>query len=211
MSSTKIEGRSKSSTIILTVAFIIQLSAVSSKPSDTGRPCLFHDSINISSGYQDKKGNYHHNGITYGPEFYAEFDFVYLNDTLVNVEPHTRGCICALMGSCLRFCEYTEEPMVGYLMNPETGEVTARDLTKVMAAVYGAPYCPLLFAENVTVTTNGDLYDGGEYYTRNQYCVTSMDNETVAVFCGSETAEPIIFSFYPVGEYGKCITANTLS
>lgn len=128
------------------VIFLLNLVVVSSFV-DTGRPCGFRDSINITNGKQDSQGNYLHEGIEYSPEFYAQFDFEYLNDTLVPVEPHIRGCICAIKGSCMRLCcdpskDTCPDQISGYVRDNRTGVVVAvDDLTKRMPAVYGVPYC----------------------------------------------------------------------
>lgn len=67
-------------------------------------PCEFRESVDISSGYIDTSGNFHHNGIVYENGTFAQYDYIYENFTnKVPVEPHFRGCIC-LYKTCIRLC-----------------------------------------------------------------------------------------------------------
>lgn len=66
--------------------------------------CDFIDTVNITAGSLNHKGNYVHNRIVYTKEFYATFDYIIDRfDGKRPVAPHIRGCICKLK-PCIRVC-----------------------------------------------------------------------------------------------------------
>lgn len=68
-------------------------------------PCLWEESINITSGVVDSSGNYHHNGILYKPHQYGTYKYVIEMSERRTVRSHVRGCICAARGvPCLHYC-----------------------------------------------------------------------------------------------------------
>lgn len=72
--------------------------------AETKIDCDFIDTVNISSGHLDQIGNFHHKGIIYKKEMFANFDYVVENlKEIKKVEPHVRGCVCKLK-SCIRLC-----------------------------------------------------------------------------------------------------------
>lgn len=81
----------------------LNLSNASLQVQNKG-PCEFSETINITSGHLDQNGNFHHKGIVYKKEFFAEYHYVIKNlNDMVNVEPHFRGCLCRIK-PCIRLC-----------------------------------------------------------------------------------------------------------
>lgn len=68
-------------------------------------PCLWEESVNITSGVVDSAGNYHHNGVLYKPHQYATYKYVMVFTERRTVRAHVRGCLCAARGvPCLPYC-----------------------------------------------------------------------------------------------------------
>jgi G protein-coupled receptor Mth (Methuselah protein) len=66
--------------------------------------CEYKDTIGISGGSRDDRGNYIHKGDTYKSGDFAEFKYKIVNLThKVLVDPHIRGCVCKLK-TCIRYC-----------------------------------------------------------------------------------------------------------
>lgn len=115
---------------------------------DTGFPCLFNNSINITEGgHMDADNNYHHKGVTYSPQYYGYFGFKDVNGSHVRTETHIRGCICDLKKNCIRLCcDPFKGPCPaqydGFVEDTETGEISySEDLTEMYPVVYGSPAC----------------------------------------------------------------------
>lgn len=115
---------------------------------DTGLPCFFKDSINITNGgYKDEKDNYHHEEEIYSTGEYGDFNFEIINGSFLEVEPHVRGCICRKKGSCARVCcdpnkQQCGGTLAGYFKDIETGEVTYQDdYRKEISVVFGEQNC----------------------------------------------------------------------
>jgi hypothetical protein len=67
-------------------------------------PCDYIDTINITAGHLDQNGNYHYKGNVFKKEWFAVYDYEYVNVTKrVDVKPHIRGCICKIK-PCIRLC-----------------------------------------------------------------------------------------------------------
>ena len=66
--------------------------------------CDLRETVNITGGYNDDKGNYLFNGVLYSPGNFATINFV-LNRVgeKIPTSQHVRGCIC-LNKPCIRFC-----------------------------------------------------------------------------------------------------------
>lgn len=73
-------------------------------------PCEFRDSVNISSGFEDRDGNYLHDNTVYPRGSFATYNYTIekFTNKKVSVDPHVRGCICTLK-TCIRFCCRTNE------------------------------------------------------------------------------------------------------
>lgn len=83
----------------LLVFFSCQLSVNSAEIS-----CDFLDTVNITSGYLDQHGSFHHDGIVFIKGSFAEFDYVFESfTTKTKVESHIRGCVCKFK-PCIRIC-----------------------------------------------------------------------------------------------------------
>lgn len=68
--------------------------------------CDLSATINITDGHLDQNGRFHHDGLIYENEMFAEFDFVIVNiSQKIQVDPHIRGCVCELK-KCLRVCRF---------------------------------------------------------------------------------------------------------
>lgn len=67
-------------------------------------PCSHFDSINITNGKKNPNGSITYRGITYSPNHYRTYDYIYLNQkNKTYVGNHTRGCIC-FYRKCVRSC-----------------------------------------------------------------------------------------------------------
>lgn len=65
--------------------------------------CLFHDTVNITSGTMYSNKSIEFEGVMYPPEFYAYYNYNYNNNIPYNVTKHTRGCVC-LIKNCISLC-----------------------------------------------------------------------------------------------------------
>lgn len=84
--------------------------------------CDFRETINITGGYKDDKGNHLHNGIIYSPGTFQLINFTM--DHLNNKTPtadYVRGCIC-LYKPCIRFCCTDDECIKNSLFVPDFRE-----------------------------------------------------------------------------------------
>lgn len=87
----------------LKVLILAVVSVATSKAANK-IACDFIDTVNISSGFLDSKGHFHHNGNIYTKEMFTVFDYVVDHfDGIKKVEPHFRGCVCRFK-SCIRLC-----------------------------------------------------------------------------------------------------------
>lgn len=88
--------------------------------------------INITDGYLDQDGKrFHHDGLIYEPEMFAEFDFVIVNVSLrISVVPHIRGCVCELK-KCIRVCRFCTTKDEDISENSESKCVKTETLTLV--------------------------------------------------------------------------------
>jgi G protein-coupled receptor Mth (Methuselah protein) len=93
-------------TLAVLVIFCFRSSvAIKDSVRSIDLPCDFRETVNISSGYQDKQGNFHHDGTVYTKGSFAEYDYIVVNlkNDTVPAEPHIRGCIC-FFKPCFRVC-----------------------------------------------------------------------------------------------------------
>lgn len=89
------------------VIFCLRLSDAENDVNDG--PCLYRDTINITSGFIDQHGDYHHEGTVYIRGSYAEYDYIIENVTnKITVESHIRGCVC-MYKPCFRICCRVDE------------------------------------------------------------------------------------------------------
>ena len=92
--------------IIVSAIFIFYLRSTDAKKSGDiiDGPCEFRNTVNISSGFLDKNGDFNHEGTVYARGSFAEFDYILKNFTKkIKVEKHIRGCICKYK-TCIRIC-----------------------------------------------------------------------------------------------------------
>ena len=85
---------------------LIVLAKLSIQDDDV-LPCHFHESVNITDGFEHENGSISHNGHLFHIGSYWYSDQVYLHDsTIETVEEHLRGCVCGLETSkpCVPFC-----------------------------------------------------------------------------------------------------------
>lgn len=74
------------------------------KDEENTMPCNHFNTINITDGIKNSDYSITHRGITYSPNHYRKFDYIYKNQkTKILVENHTRGCIC-FYRKCIRSC-----------------------------------------------------------------------------------------------------------
>lgn len=67
-------------------------------------PCSHFNSINITDGIFNTNLSITHNGITYSPEQFRTYDYIYQNHRIkIPTERHIRGCICYYR-KCVRAC-----------------------------------------------------------------------------------------------------------
>lgn len=101
--------------------------------------CDFKDTVNITGGYKDGKGNYLHNGIIYSPGTFASINLI-LNrqNELIPTAQHVRGCIC-LCKPCLRFCCAENE-----CIKDNSFMLTTEDDNEVLIDLNGGDYGVLM-------------------------------------------------------------------
>lgn len=94
----------------LAVIFVVLSCSLMTQPAfainflHSRGPCSILDTINITSGYLDNNGNFHHNGVVYEDGTFAEYDYIVKDfKNKIKVEPHIRGCICKYR-PCIRLC-----------------------------------------------------------------------------------------------------------
>jgi G protein-coupled receptor Mth (Methuselah protein) len=115
-------------------------------------PCEYRDTLNITSGFMDLVGDFHHEGTVYTRGSFAEYNYIIENFTnKIDVEPHIRGCIC-LYKNCIRICCRGDERNC---TKPKSFNVPSRefdeqklDLSKnVYGVLVGVP-CNTMFSLN---------------------------------------------------------------
>lgn len=90
--------------IIFVINLIFFISIVKCSYTPWLAKCDFKDSVNITGGSLDDKGNYLHNGIIYSPGTFQSVNFIKVNfSEIVLTLQHVRGCIC-FYKPCLRIC-----------------------------------------------------------------------------------------------------------
>jgi hypothetical protein len=91
--------------LLMTFIIIVSVNALN-KPKIL---CDIRDTINITGGFLDQDGRFHHDGLIYEKEMFAEVDFINKGfQKEVQVEPHFRGCICEFK-KCIRVCRFCDE------------------------------------------------------------------------------------------------------
>lgn len=73
------------------------------KALESQNACLFHDTVNITSGTMFWNKSIEFEGVMYPPELYSYYNFSYNNNIPYNVAKHTRGCVC-LIKNCISLC-----------------------------------------------------------------------------------------------------------
>lgn len=83
--------------------FLIFIAICVSLASAWNGKCNLLDTINITDGHADNKGNFIHEGVTYKPGYFGLSNFIYQKSVKIPVIQHLRGCICSYK-PCIRMC-----------------------------------------------------------------------------------------------------------
>lgn len=92
--------------ISLFLIFCLKSSeTIKSFGKQSGISCEFRDTVNISSGFEDLDGNFHHGNDVYPRGLFASYDYVIesFKNQKISVATHVRGCICEIK-PCIRIC-----------------------------------------------------------------------------------------------------------
>lgn len=155
--------------------------------------CDLKETINITGGYRDEKGNFVYDTISFPPNAFGEASSVIVNfSKFIEVQPHIRGCICNFK-PCIRVCSNEIENLdTSNNVVSEEGNFTI---------VHGAP-CKRMFildkSDEWKMLKNGSILFEHEVVNFNQYC---FENESVYV-CLELLNEFIDINLllYPIGE-----------
>lgn len=97
--------------------------------------CEFHNSVNITGGKKDDKGNYEYNGVVYAPGTFQLIDFTRTSELeIIKTDFYVRGCTC-LYRPCVRFCCEESE-----CVKEKTVKMNAKNDNDLLIDLQGSQY-----------------------------------------------------------------------